>query len=79
MPPFADITLTFEAVGFNQDLNAGSEHFVGDPESEFLALFCGIPDDARHFVPVRRNDREDDLIDLRLGSGAALLLLQIGA
>jgi hypothetical protein len=67
--PFADITLTFEAAGLNQDLNTGSEHFVGDPESEFLALLYGIPDDARHLVPVRSNDRKDDLIDLRLGSG----------
>ena len=69
MPPFADITLIFEAAGLNQDPNTGSEHFVGDPEGEFLALLYGIPDDARHLVPARCNDREDDLIDLRLGCG----------
>jgi hypothetical protein len=69
MPPFAKITLAFQTTRLNQDPNAGSEHFVGDSESELFAALYGIPDDARHFVPDRCNDREDDLIDLRLGGG----------
>ena len=56
MSPFADITLTFETAGFHQDLNAGSKHFVGDTESELLAMFYSIPDNARHLVPIMRND-----------------------
>nr|WP_235984058.1 hypothetical protein [Bradyrhizobium australiense] len=67
MSPFADIGLMFEASGFNQGLNAGSEHFVGNAEAALLALLYSIADHARHFMPARRNDREDDLIDLRLG------------
>src|SRR5258708_1815751 len=63
--PFAEIALALQAVGLNENLDAGREHFVGDAETFLLATRDRFQDHSSHLVPLRNDDGEKYLVDLR--------------